>query len=233
MKFSEMKYERPVIEQAASDADRIKNNLENAETFEDAEKAFLDWEKLSSHIDTMMSIAYIRNSIDTNDEYYEKEVEYIDETSPLFVELEQGFTKLLVKNKFRKKLEEKYGSLLFKNAEMSLEAFSPEIIPEVQEINKLETAYQKLIASAQIEFDGDKRTLSQMTPYKQSPNDEIRRSAWIAEGEFYNEHGKELDEIYDKMVKLRTKKLLYTAGYRKIQKISCKIYSPCRRQTLS
>ena len=205
MKFSEMKYERPAIEQAASDTDRIKHELENAASFEAADKAFLEWEKLSSHIDTMMSIAYIRNSIDTNDEYYEKEVEYIDETSPLFVELEQSFTKILVRNKFRKELEEKYGSLLFKNAEMSLKAFSPEIIPEVQETNKLETAYQKLIASAQIEFDGEKRTLSQMTPYKQSPDNEIRRAAWIAEGEFYNEHGKELDEIYDKMVKLRTK----------------------------
>lgn len=205
MKFSEMKYERPNIDEAKEKASSIKNNFANAETFEAAENAFLEWDKFTSHIDTMMSLAYTRNSIDTTDEYYEKEVEYIDESSPLFVELEQSFTKLLVDSKFRPQLEEKYGSLLFTNAEMSLKSFSPEIIPETQETNKLETAYQKLLASAQIDFDGDKRTISQMYPYKQSADDEIRRAAWLAEGNFYSEHGKELDEIYDKMVSLRTK----------------------------
>ena len=102
--------------------------------------------------------------------------------------------------------------MLFLNAEMSLKAFSPEIITETQETNKLETAYQKLIASAQIDFDGDKHTISQMQPYKQSADDEVRRTAWIAEGNFYKENSKELDEIFDKMVTLRTamaKKLGY------------------------
>ena len=36
-----------------------------------------------------------------------------------------------------------------------------------------------------------------------NPDDEIRKAAWIAEGNWYNEHGAELDEIYDELVKLR------------------------------
>ena len=128
----------------------------------------------------MMSLAYTRNTINTLDEFYEKEVEYIDEVSPLFAELDLRFTRILTESRFRPQLEEKYGTLLFKNAELQLRSFSPEIIPETQETNKLETAYQKLIASAQIDFGGEKRTVSQMQPFKQSTDNDTRRKAWLA-----------------------------------------------------
>ncbi len=205
MKFSEMKYERPDIGQAKVNAQEIKDAFLSAETFEEAEKAFLDWDRVVSHIDTMMSLAYTRNSIDTTDQFYENEVNYIDEQSPVFAELEQSFIKLLVDSRFRTQFKEKYGKLMFINGEIFLKSFSPEIIPETQETNKLETAYQKLLASAQIEFEGEKRTISQMNPFKESANDDIRRRAWLAEGLFYSEHGAELDNIYDKMVHLRDK----------------------------
>ena len=206
MKFSEMQYVRPDVEKIREHAEKIKNDFLSADSFESADNAFIEWDRLTAHTDTMMTLAYIRSSIDTTDEYYEKEVEYIDECSPIFTDIQQSFTKLLVNSKFRPQLEEKYGKLLFLNGEIFLKAFSPEIIPETQETNKLETEYQKLIASAQIDFDGEKRTLSQLFPYKQSADDDIRRSAWLKESEFYTQNGKQLDDIYDKLVKLRDKK---------------------------
>ena len=212
MKFSEMKYERPDFDKAKSDAEEIKKSFSEASSFEEADKAFIEWDELVSHIDTMISLAYTRNTINTSDEFYENEIAYIDEISPLFAELDQSFSRLLTETPFRTQLEEKYGTLLFKNAEISLKSFSPEIIPETQSTNKLETAYQKLLASAQIDFEGEKRTISQMSPFKQSEDDNIRKNAWLAEGIFYKEHSEELDDIFDKMVKLRTemaKKLGY------------------------
>ena len=218
MKFSEMQYERPNIDDMKKQADEIKQRFANAKDFETADTAFIEWDKMSAHIDTMMSLAYTRHSIDTNDEFYEKEVEFTDEISPEFMEIQQSFTKLLVESTFRLELEKKYGSLLFKNAEIFLKAFSPEIIPETQETNKLETTYQKLIASAQIDFDGEKQTLSQLFPYKQSANDEQRRAAWLAESKFYSEHGTELDEIFDKLVHLRHQKAI-KLGYKNFVKL--------------
>ena len=218
MKFSEMQYERPNIDDMKKQADEIKQRFANAKNFETADTAFIEWDKMSAHVDTMMSLAYTRHSIDTNDEFYEKEVEFTDEISPEFTEIQQSFTKLLVESTFRLELEKKYGSLLFKNAEIFLKAFSPEIIPETQETNKLETAYQKLIASAQIDFDGEKKTLSQLFPYKQSANDEQRRAAWLAESKFYSEHGTELDEIFDKLVHLRHQKAI-KLGYKNFVKL--------------
>lgn len=205
MNFSEMKYKRPDFDESKKIIDDICRRFADAGSFEEADEAFLDLDRERSHIETMMSLAYTRNTINTEDEFYEAEVEYIDETSPLFAELDLNFNRLLVASPFRKELEEKYGRLLFTNAEIALKAFSPEIIPETQETNKLETAYQKLLASAQIEFEGEKHTISQMQPFKQSADDDLRRRAWLAEAGFYKEHEGELDEIYDKMVALRTK----------------------------
>ncbi len=203
MKFCEMKYERPDITVIRDDADKIKQEFLTADSFEKADEAFSKWDRLISHTDSMFSLAYIRSSIDTTDEYYENEVEYIDEISPVFVDIQHSFAELLTKSRFRNELEQKYGSLLFKNSEIFLRSFSSEIIPETQHANKLETEYQKLIASAQINFDEKTLTVSQLSPYKQSPDDELRRSAWLAEAGFYKECGEKLDNIYDELVRLR------------------------------
>ena len=132
MKFPEMKYERPIYESILSNEKEIQSNFSKAKDFESADNAFCAWDRFTAHIDTMINLAYTRNSINTADNFYEKEVEYIDKNTPLFAELEQSFKKLLVKSKFRPQFEQKYGSLLFKNFEMELMSFSPEIIPEMQ-----------------------------------------------------------------------------------------------------
>lgn len=199
-----MKYTRPNIEEVTKTEKEIIKRFSDAKTFNEALEAFMDWEKISCHISTMMSIAYTRQSIDTNDEFYDKEVEYLNEKSPMFTDLSKEFSEALVKSQFRPEMEEKFGKLMFINIEMFLKSFSPLIISELQQENKLTTQYQKLIASAQIDFDGKKRTLSELSPYKQSADDNIRHAAWLAEGNFYREHGQELDKIYDDLVALRT-----------------------------
>ena len=104
MKFADMIYERPDIEKIRTYADDIKNRFQNAEKFEQADCAFLEWDKMTAHVDTMMSLAYTRHSIDTSDEFYEKEVGFIDEISPEFTDIQQSFSKLLVETKLSPKL---------------------------------------------------------------------------------------------------------------------------------
>ena len=213
-----MVYERPDIHAVRLSAENIRQRFTNAENFLQADTAFMEWDSMTAHIDTMMSLAYTRHSIDTTDPFYEQEVEWIDEISPEFTEIQQSFTKLLVESAYRSELEKKYGKILFINAEIFLNAFSPAIIPETQETNKLETAYQKLLASAQIDFDGDKKTRAQMVLYKQSAIDAQRRAAWLEEARFYSDNGKTLDEIFDSLVKYRNQMAL-KLGYQNFVKL--------------
>ena len=80
---------------------------------------------------------------------------------------------------------------------MARKAFSPAIIEECKQENELCQAYDKLIASAQIEFEGGVYTISQLSPFKNDPDDARRLAAWRAEGSWYKAHQPELDEIYD------------------------------------
>ena len=94
---------------------------------------------------------------------------------------------------------------MFEKIEQSLRTFSPEIIPDLQMENKLSTEYQKLIASAKIEFDGGTYNLSQMSPFVRNIDRDVRHRAQLATSGFFAEKEKEIDRIYDEMVKIRTK----------------------------
>ncbi|MBO7730449.1 MAG: M3 family oligoendopeptidase, partial [Lachnospiraceae bacterium] len=104
---------------------------------------------------------------------------------------------------FRKDFEDEFGTIIFTNAELELKSFSPEIIPELQKENDLTQEYENLLASAQIPFQGGVYTLSQMTPFKNSVDDEERLAAWKAEGQWYKDHQEDLDRLYDELTKLR------------------------------
>ena len=59
--------------------------------------------------------------------------------------------------------------------ELSFKAFDEKIMDDLVQESKLVTEYDKLIASAKIEFDGKVNNLSQMTVYLNSPDRGIRK----------------------------------------------------------
>ena len=204
MNFNDYKYERIDIDAVKKQFEELIDSFKKADN---AEKQYEIMDKvinLRNHIDTMTTLVSIRHSINTADEFYDKENDYCDEISPLLYGFTTDFYEALVTSKFRKELEDKYGKFLFDQAECSLKTFSEEVIPQLQEENKLSSKYDKLIASAKIPFDGEERTLSQMVPYTQSKDRNIRKDAAKKVAEFFSANKHEFDEIYDKLVKVRT-----------------------------
>ena len=130
-------------------------------------------------------------------------MEFADQALPELQEYSQKWDLALLKSPFRADFERKYNRIMFLNTEISLRTFSPEIVPELQRENALTTEYSKLIASAQIPFEGQVYTVSQLTPLKQDPDDARRAAAWKAEGEWYMQNAEKLDSIYDELVHLR------------------------------
>jgi M3 family oligoendopeptidase len=155
------------------------------------------------NVNTMFTLCYIRHSIDTNDEFYKKEKEYIDEVQPEVDELVTQYYQELINSKFRKELEDKWGKQLFDLAECQIKSFSPEIIPLMQKENKLTTEYSQLVASAKISFDGEEKTLAQIDPYTESIDRETRKKAVEAKFQFFKDHEEKFDRIFDELVKVR------------------------------
>ncbi len=203
MKFSEMQYVRPDAEAVKAQLKELTERLKNAASYAEAKAVFLEKEEASKHINTMGTLASIRHSIDTRDKFYDDEEQFWNTFSPELQEYFQAWTMAMMESPFRSDFAAEYGDLMFVNAEIELKAFSPEIIPELQKENELTQAYEKLLASAQIPFEGKIYTLSQLTPFKTDSDDERRLAAWKAEGRWYKDNQAQLDDIYDQLVHLR------------------------------
>ncbi len=205
MKFADISYTRADFDAAARFYASAAERLSAAGSFEEAEAVFLEVEDFSAKFDTALTVANIRHDIDTRDEFYDAEVAYIDEHAPELEEYVQRWQDALLRTPYRAAFEEKYNRVMFLNAEIDARTFSPEIVPELQRENALTTEYSKLLAGAQIPFEGGVYTLSQLTPIKQDADASRRAAAWAAEDAWYAEHAESLDAIYAELVTLRDK----------------------------
>lgn len=180
MKFSEMPYARPDLDAVKQQFADLRTRLESAKSYAEAREIFLEEETLNKHVDTAAQLASVRNSIDTRDKFYDEEMNFWNEATPQLQECQNAWSQAMLASPFRKEFEAEYGSLMFVNAEIADKAFSPAILDEMAQENKLTTEYGKLIASAQIPFEGGVYTLSQLSPFKNDPDDARRLAAWKA-----------------------------------------------------
>ncbi len=203
MKFSEMPYKRPDPEAVKAELREETARLRNAKSYGEARAVFLENNEKAKAVQTASSLVYIRQSIDTRDEFYNGEKEFWDDFFPELEEYEQEWLDAMLSSPFRKDFGDEFGDLMFVNAEIQRKTFSPEIIEDMQKENELTNEYDTLIASAQIPFEGGVYTLSQLAPFRTDADDSKRLAAWKADGKWYKEHQEQLDRIYDDLVKLR------------------------------
>ncbi|MBN2300247.1 MAG: M3 family oligoendopeptidase [Acholeplasmataceae bacterium] len=211
-KFNDYKYERPDLEQVKKDLEEQIVLLSSGKDLATEIKAIHKVFEINDKTESLNTLVSIRNSLNTTDEFYEKEQAFFDENNPVLQEYQHKFSEKLLSSTHRLELEREFGSLIFIRAELAQKTFKPEIIPDMQKENKLSTEYGKLIASAKIEFQGGVYNLSQMAPFIQDKNREIRHQAQLAVSKFFADNEAQLDRIYDDMVKVRdgiAKKLGY------------------------
>ena len=203
MKFQDFKYERPDFDAMKEKLMILITEFNDAIDAEHQLEVFKKINKVRNYIWTMGTLASIRHSIDTRDEFYDTENTYWDEAGPLYEELNSHLFDALLTSPFRSELEAKLGTQFFKLAECSKKAFSPEIIAELQEENRLSSEYDKLVASAKIPFQGEEYTLSGLGKFAEDKDRSVREDALTAVWGFYAEHEATIDDIYDQLVKVR------------------------------
>lgn len=203
MKFSEMPYVRPDMEEVKTKLKTLTKKLRSAPDYETAKALFLEKEELERHVGTLGTLAYVRHTINTEDPFYDEEMCFWNTAEPELEEYLQLWTQAMLESRWRRDFEKEYGALMFLNAEIARKTFSPEIIEELQKENELTREYEKLLASAQIPFRGGTYTISQLSPFKNDADDAVRMEAWKAEGQWYKNNQKRLDDIYDELVQLR------------------------------
>lgn len=198
-----MEYIRPDFEAFKKDVEELTLKLKNANTYEEAREVFLTFDKISCEFNDMNTVASIRHTIDTTDKFYDEEVEYAQETYPTVMPTLLDFSNALYENKFRAEFEKEYGKQLFVQVELQKKSFSNENIPLMQQEAKLCNEYEKIIASASIEFDGKTHNLFGIMTYFESKDGEVRKEVYRAYSKFYESNEKRFEEIWDELIKIR------------------------------
>lgn len=204
MRFEKMPYKRVDFNEISANMQEIQRDFTQAANAQEQFAVHQRYYKVLRHVNTQWNLANIRHSMDTSDTFYEKEKQYYDEKMPQFSNEKAEYQKLLYHSPFKKELEEIIGKPAFRYMELVFQSVSEKIIPLMQQENTLVTKYEKLLAGAQISWNGEILNLSMMEPYLFHPDRKIRREASGKVNEFYESVAEQLDEIYDQLVKNRT-----------------------------
>lgn len=201
--FEDYQYARPDIKELQNAFGQLLHRFQQADSYEDQSAIIEEINKLTRNYSTQENLMYIRSSVDTNDSFYQDERDYFDEIGPKFQALQSDYYNVLLDSPFRSDLEAKWGPQLFALADHAVRSYSDEVQPLLQKENKLVSEYAKLVAAAQIDFQGQTLTLAQLGPYKESLDRAVRKEAMNASADYFSSHAEEFDRIFDQLVTVR------------------------------
>ena len=213
MVFRDIPYKRYTIEEGRSAFEKAEKAMKEATGVHSVLAAKKIFDDAAIEYATAVSLANCRFTLDTRNEFYTKEVEYYDQVSPLFEELSVKFNDLLLTTPFRKELELHINKRILQKAELSKKSFSPAVIEDCQKENALVTEYSKLMAGMTFLWQGKEIPLSALRGELENGDRDVRRECAIAIGKGLKKHEKELDGLYDRLVKIRTV-IAHKLGYK-------------------
>lgn len=201
--FSQLEYVRPDFDNLRKECLSMVEEIQKAGAYSDIQAVLEKRDKLMSSVLTMYTIAYIRNTLDTTDEFYEKEVEFNDEHfAALSVETTM-ISNALLECKFTDEITAEYGPEYLVIEKREVDQFKDELVPYMQQESKLTMRYQKLMATAKIEFDGQTLNLYGVQKYFEHPDRATRKAAFKAYSDFYHTNEEEMEEIFGELVSIR------------------------------
>lgn len=204
IKVKDLPYKRYTIEEAEELYKKFEEANNNATCADDVLKAREEYIlPMAEHFSTAAALSGNRYNLNMADEFYSKEHEYYDEVSPLFSNLFNKYVKIMLSSPFRAEMEKKLNPLVYKNYEVSEKAHSEAVIADEQEENAITTEYSKLMSSLTCEWRGEKKPLSFVRGFMEDNDRAVRKAAAESVGNGLKAHKAELDDIYDRLVKVR------------------------------
>ena len=203
IKFEDIQPKKVILPKIQAKLEGFTSELSKTKDPKEALKVIKALEKYMDKFENNATVISIRYSINTADKHIARLQDHLDEISPIISNEINKFNKVLVSHPCRKELEEKLTPYYFQMVENSLKSFDEKIIPELIEINKLSSQYDKVMGGAQIEFRGEVYNLSQMGKFSKSKDRDTRREAAWAVDKFFQDHEQEIGDIYGKLVLLR------------------------------
>ena len=203
MKVSELPYRRVTLEEIKAVMEDVIPRVKNAKSVEEILAAREDYLKITLEFSTNASLASMRYTINTVDPFYVAENEYYDEIGPVVGNYDVAYASALLDSPFRKELEEALSPVLFQSMEVQRKSMSNEIIEDMVEENKVVREYSDLMAAMEFEWKGEKLPRAMLMKYAKDADRQTRKECFEVLGRGLEEHKKELDDIFDRLVHIR------------------------------
>ena len=224
-KISEMKYERVDKDAVIESIKDIIRCTEKASSGKELLALRDEYNALSERVGTMARLASTRLNLNSRDEFYTKEMDYYNSALPEIQMYDIKFTKAFLDSPSLEEAKKSLNPLVVTMMELSLKCADERVLEEMQEENRLVTDYSKFVSELTYDFRGEKLTLGALRKFMQDSDRATRREAYDALGKSLGANSDYLDDIYDKMVKVRdrmAKKLGYKSyvqlGYNLMQR---------------
>ncbi|HRU84394.1 MAG TPA: M3 family oligoendopeptidase [Eubacteriales bacterium] len=226
MKINEIEYKRCPIEYLESAFATFEAGMKAAKSAEECIKLREDFMTAVEECSTYASLANMRFTLDTRDEFYKGEKEYYDEKFPIASDLLVKSGELMLDSPFYGELKKVLNPIIFKSYEINRLAYSPSIIEEAQKENAIATEYSGLMSQMIFDYNGKKMPLSVLRGELSSADRAARKAAAEAMGAGLMAHREKLDELFSKLVEnrdLQAKKMGYKdyveLGYYRMSRI--------------
>lgn len=203
--FEEWPFRVPNVKKAIEKLNAVVEELKSASDGPAALKAFKKRSRFMDALQDDITHVSVLFSLDTQNKKYAKAQNKLNEELPLLQAADVHFQEAMLVSPHRAYLEKKLGTFLFQMYEFALKSFDERIVEESIEENKLSTEYASKIASYSVTFRGQVYNLPQMGKFLQDVDRETRKEASQAYYSYLETKIPELEEIYDKLVKVRDK----------------------------
>lgn len=202
-KFGTLEYKRPDFDALGTFFEQMTEKVKAAASYAELKGLMDEIKRVSEDFTTATTIAFVRHTLDTTDAYYEEEDEYINDKVPTIMPKSLALDEAIVQSPFRADLEAEYGKQYFVQKELDKKTFCEENIPLMQQESKLTNEYQKIMATAEIAFDGKKLNLYGLQKYFEHEDRNVRAAAVKAFSDFYHGHETRLEEIWSELITIR------------------------------
>ena len=201
----DLPYERYDVKLYEAACDKFIEAEKNAKSVEDVLKAREELQKAGEHFVTMSSLAYTRYTLNTYDEFYLGEQSYYDEAMPIAGMCETRIADCMLNSRYKEELKKRLPETIFPMLELAKKCHSPETVEDEQEENAIVTEYSQLMSQLTTDWKGEKKTISYIRGFFESSDRQERKEAADAIGRALESVKDQLDDIYDRLIKVRTR----------------------------
>ncbi|MGI4801597.1 MAG: M3 family oligoendopeptidase [Janthinobacterium lividum] len=180
----------------------------------DVPGALVAWDTLRRENQTWATLARVHACQDTRSEVAKTENEAASALNAAAAGHDVAFKRRLLADPDRDGLLAAVGAYTVQLWEADIAAFDPVLAATSEEEGRLWSRYMEILAAARLKVDGQEVNMTSLRPYEEHLDREIRYEAAKALYGFFGDHGAELDDIFDRLVRLRHEAAL-TLGYKR------------------